>query len=189
MKNWRFLLYILLLMQGLSGCMLSTVDDLPSKEETIDSFCQQRELIYTAVEELQDLWENQSPHSISVSLEHTTVRATIYHLAEDAYHLKKTELELESETLRQLLRRMAKYGIYMDGDGIDFRCGGAGFGPNTAYSGIFYVPAKNISSLPFFPDGANYQPGQDYVYSDQKGDDEVEIERIEDAFFYYRLRY
>ncbi len=192
MKKWSFLLCIFLLVQGLSGCMLSTVDDLPLKEETIDSFRQQRELVYRTVEELQELWEKQSPHSISVSLEHTKVRATIYHLAEDAYHLRKTELELESENLRQLLQKMAKYGIYMDEDGIDFQCGGAGFGPSTAYSGIFYTPAKNIRSLPFFPDGAKCQPDQDYFYSDYSDSvsgNEVEIERVEGGFFYYRLRY
>ncbi len=192
MKKWSFLLCIFLLVQLLSGCVVSTVDDLPFKEDTIDSFRQHRESVYEAVEELQDLWERHSPHSISLSLEHTKVRATIYHLAEDGYHLRKTALELESENLRQLLGNMAKDGIHMDEDGIDFQCGGAGFGPSTAYSGIFYTPTKNIRSLPFSPDGANYQPDQDYFYSDYSdsvGGNEVEIERVEGGFFYYRLRY
>ena len=189
MKKWSFLLCIFLFVQILSGCVVSTVDDLPFKEDTIDSFRQHRESVYEAVEALQDLWERHSPHGISVSLANKKVRATIYHLAEDGYHLRQTELELESENLRQLLEKMAKDGIHMDEEGIDFQCGGAGFGPSTAYSGIFYTPTKNIRSLPFFPKGANYQPEQDYFYSDSVGGNEVEIEQVEGGFFYYRLAY
>ena len=72
--------------------------------------------------------------------------------------------------------------------GIDFQCDGAGFGSNTAYAGIFYAPTKNISSIPFIPNGAICQPDQDYFFSG-RGDNEVEIERVEGGFFYYRLRY
>ena len=188
MKKWIVFLWIFLLLQSLSGCMLSTVDDLSSKEETVDLFLQRKEAVCQAVEELQDLWEQHSPHSISVSLENTKVYATIYHFAEDGYHLNKTKLELESENIRALLGEMAKDGISMDEDGIDFQCDGAGFGPNTAYAGIFYAPTKNISSIPFITNGAICQPDQDYFCSD-RGDNEVEIERVEGGFFYYRLRY
>ncbi len=190
MKKWSFLLCIFLLIQSLGGCTLSTVNDLPLKEETIDSFRQQSDLFYKAVEELQTLWKSHLPHSLSISLVHTKVRATVYHFAEDGYHLQKTSLEFESENLTRLLSKIAVHGIHMDKDGIDFQCSGAGFGPNTAYSGVFYSATGKLSDIPFLPSDLYRLSDPDRFSSSREGgDNEVEIERIEGVFFYYRLRY
>ncbi len=188
MRKWIFLLSLCLLLQGMSGCMLSTVDDLPEKAEIIDTFRHHQELFFGAVEELQSLWEEHVPYSISISLESTKVCAVVYYLDEDGYHLKKTELKLENENLCRLLRQTVKHGIYMDEDGIDFQCAGAGFGPNTAYSGIFYTPTENISDLPFFPYKSDRRYDPDYNSVGSDGGYKVEIERVEAGFFYYRKR-
>ena len=190
MKKWTFLLCIFLLIQSLSGCRLSTVDDLPIKDETIDTFRQHRDLFYMAVEELQTLWQSHSPHSLSIDLMNTKLYVTIYHFAEDGYHLKKSKSELESETLTRLLSKVVTHGIHMDMDGIDFQCSGAGFGPNTAYSGVFYSATGKLSDIPFLPSDLYRLSDPDRFSSSREGgDNEVEIERIEGGFFYYRLRY
>lgn len=74
---------------------------------------------------------------------------------------------------------------------IEFECGGAGFGPETAYWGFFYTAEDNIHTVwcapprgsTFFPEGAGQR------WKEPGGDNEFYVEHIVGHFYYYEAAF
>ena len=189
MKRCLLLLLSLALL-SLSGCMIETVQDLQSKEETIELYREHRELFAESTKELLALWDTEKPHSIDLELQGGVVVCTIYRKKTDRVYLAKEKTVLQSSALLRLLELPLEHGISVDEEGIDFQCDGAGFGSNTAYCGIFYSPTGHLVDLPFYLPDLNYQQQGDTLIGSAPGNDnEVHIQALGAGYFYYYQRY
>ena len=187
----RCLLLILsFLLLLLSGCVIETVQDLQSREETIELYREHRELFAESTKELLALWDKEKPHSIDLELQGGEVVCMIYRLEPGEVKFKKEKTTMQSQALLRLLELPLEHGISVDEEGIDFQCDGAGFGPNTAYCGIFYSPTGHLVDLPFYLSDLNYQQQGDTLIGSAPGDDnEVQIQALGAGYFYYYQRY
>ena len=78
---------------------------------------------------------------------------------------------------------------------IDFRCGGAGFGPETSYWGFYYSEKYNMTAVSGpLPAGQLFQKsGSGYLWKeswyDPNGDNSYYAEQIGEHFYYYEMSF
>lgn len=76
-------------------------------------------------------------------------------------------------------------------DIIEFSCGGAGFGPSTAYCGFYYTEDDNITAIWCAPESETdlvpYENG--FLYEQENGDNRYYTEKICENFYYYEAAY
>ena len=71
-------------------------------------------------------------------------------------------------------------------DSVDFYCGGAGFGPNTAYRGFYY--SENDDMTVMYPSAVLRPSGAGYEWHGD-GDNAYYTEHICGHFYYYELSF
>ena len=77
--------------------------------------------------------------------------------------------------------------ISVQSDHVDFGCGGAGIGPETAYCGFYYTENDDMSA-PWCANhyGETLQPsGSGYIWKESGGDNVYYTEQICGHFYYY----
>lgn len=80
--------------------------------------------------------------------------------------------------------------IHTYSDHIDFYCGGAGFGPATAYCGFFYTETENMSAIWCAPGVDFLTPsGDGYLWEEENGDNRYYVERICEHYYYYEASF
>lgn len=72
---------------------------------------------------------------------------------------------------------------------IDFSCGGAGHGPNTAYVGFFYTADDDMTAVWYVPSGEMIPLGDGYEWLEPDGDNRYYAEHICGNFYYYEQSY
>lgn len=72
-------------------------------------------------------------------------------------------------------------------DHVDFSCGGAGFGSQTAYRGFFYTENDDMYAVWCAPpnDQLLSADGAGYTWTEENGDNTYYVEKICDNFYYY----
>lgn len=75
--------------------------------------------------------------------------------------------------------------------GIDFSCGGAGFGPETAYVGFFYSEENSMYAVWCAPSSKEtLRPyGNGFIHQDEGTDNIYYVEKICDKFYYYEAEF
>lgn len=77
--------------------------------------------------------------------------------------------------------------INVSEDHVDFDCGAAGFGSQTAYRGFFYTENDDMYAIWCAPpeDQTLTAEGNGYVWNETDGDNRYYVEKICDKFYYY----
>lgn len=72
---------------------------------------------------------------------------------------------------------------------VDFSCGGAGMGPETACVGFFYTPDNDMTALGWAPSSVSelVPNGNGFEWWQENGDDYYYVEHICGNFYYYEL--
>lgn len=71
---------------------------------------------------------------------------------------------------------------------VEYDCGGAGFGPNTAYWG-FYYSANDDLTLIWCAAHPLLRSGDGFLYQQEGGDNRYYTEKIAGHFYYYEAGY
>ena len=72
---------------------------------------------------------------------------------------------------------------------VDFHCGGAGHGPNTAYVGFFYTAYNDMTAVWYVPSSEMIPLGDGYEWLEPDGDNRYYAEHICGNFYYYEQSY
>lgn len=82
-------------------------------------------------------------------------------------------------------------GIHVEETAVEFNCGGAGFGPETAYIGFYFTPDDDMTAVWCAPSSADlltpYEDG--FEWKEEKGDNRYYTQRICENFYYYEASY
>ena len=81
--------------------------------------------------------------------------------------------------------------ILVETDHVDFDCGGAGMGPDTAYCGFFYSESDDLSAVWCAPHyGQVLTPhGDGFAWKEGGGDNTYYVEHICGHFYYYHATF
>ena len=82
--------------------------------------------------------------------------------------------------------------VAFEHDGIDFDCGGKGFGPNTSYYGFYYSENLYNYNGPKWCSPAFYeltQEGKGWMWRQEVGDNRYYTEHIVGDFYYYEAHF
>lgn len=98
---------------------------------------------------------------------------------------------VEANDFSALKGKFSDQGITVKEDHVEFDCGGAGFGSQTAYCGFFYTKENDIYAIWCAPpDGETFtQEGSGYVWKEENGDNRVYVEKICDGFYYWEASF
>lgn len=97
--------------------------------------------------------------------------------------------EYNAPSLKKIMM-LSERPIWIREKSIEFGLPGAGFGPNTSYCGLIYIPSDDINDFPYsFPE-LDLTYAENAVYgSSRSTDNRVYIERIENCVFYYEMSF
>ena len=80
--------------------------------------------------------------------------------------------------------------VYISEKYIDIQCGGAGFGPNTHYYGIFYSADDNLCAIDVAgPKDKLVEQGNGYLYQEENGDNRYYVEPLGNHFYYFEAHF
>lgn len=71
---------------------------------------------------------------------------------------------------------------------VEYSCGGAGFGPSTAYWGFYYSEDDDLSEI-WCAGTPLVASGDGFLYEQSDGDNRYYTEHIVDHFYYYEAAY
>ena len=72
---------------------------------------------------------------------------------------------------------------------VEFDCGGAGMGGETAYRGFFWSPENDMTAIWCAPTGTLHPSGDGYAWKEGSGDNTFYVEQICENFFYYEAEF
>lgn len=74
---------------------------------------------------------------------------------------------------------------------VEFSCGGAGVGPQTAYCGFYYTETDDMYAIWCAPSGGETltSAGEGYLWEEENGDNRYYTEKICDNFYYYEASF
>lgn len=118
-------------------------------------------------------------------LDGRTDKDTIFRLVQDNQEL--LAVCIENNNFDKLKQYHGIQEIHVYEDHIEFDCGGAGFGSETAYRGFFYTESNDMYAIWCAPseDQALTAEGNGYVWNEPEGDNQYYVEKICDKFYYY----
>lgn len=77
-----------------------------------------------------------------------------------------------------------------NGKTVEFDCGGAGFGPETAYRGFYYSSEDSKFAVWCAPPPTKLDEyGRGYIWREKSGDNTYYVEEICESFYYYEAEY
>ena len=80
--------------------------------------------------------------------------------------------------------------VYIFEKYIDIQYGGAGFGAETKYYGIFYSAEDDLCAIDVAgPADKLVESGEGYVYLEEGGDNQYYVEPLGNHFFYYEAEF
>ncbi len=92
---------------------------------------------------------------------------------------------IENHLFDDLKQSLSIQKIDVREDHVDFYCGGAGFGPGTAYRGFFYTESDDLYAIWCAPARNQTLTAEGSGYIWDNGDDRYYVEKICDRFYYY----
>lgn len=94
---------------------------------------------------------------------------------------------IENKDFSLLSGKFAVSDISLKDDHVDFDCGGAGFGSQTAYRGFFYSEDEDLYAVWCAPPSGSALTSQNagFFWKEAVGDNTYYVEKICDGFFYY----
>ena len=72
---------------------------------------------------------------------------------------------------------------------VEFSCGGAGMGSETAYRGFFWSEENDMTAIWCAPTGKLHSSGDGYAWMEASGDNTFYVEQICENFFYYEAEF
>lgn len=98
---------------------------------------------------------------------------------------------IEKNTFDELNWSLSVQEVDVNEDHVDFSCGGAGFGSQTAYRGFFYTENDNMYAVWCAPsnDQSLSADGDGYTWTEEAGDNTYYVEKICDNFYYYEASF
>lgn len=122
-------------------------------------------------------------------LDNMTSRERIFRVVEKNEELLRSCIE--SGDFTPLNRILIIGDISVKDSCIDFDCGGAGFGSQTAYCGFYYTESNDMYAIWCAPPHGESltQQGSGYYWEQQDGDNTYYTEKICDNFYYYKATF
>lgn len=114
---------------------------------------------------------------------------TIFQLVTDKRQLLLSCIE--KNDFEELDWNLSIQEIDVNDDHVDFSCGGAGFGSQTAYRGFFYTENEDMYAVWCAPpnDQRLSAEGDGYKWTEENGDNTYYVEKICDNFYYYEATF
>ena len=123
-----------------------------------------------------------------ISLDDRAEKSSIFRFVQEKQELLAQCMEIGSFDKVTVFKTVQKVDVYEDH--VDFYCGGAGFGPATAYCGFFYTETGNMGAVWCAP-GAEYltPSGAGYLWEEKDGDNRYYVEQICEYYYYYEASF
>lgn len=123
------------------------------------------------------------------TLDNRLSKDDIFNLVKENENLISDDIKNNNFDATKELDGIGEINLY--DDIIEFSCGGAGFGPATAYCGFYYTEDDNMTAIWCAPESeADLEPYENgFLYEQENGDNRYYTEKICDNFYYYEASY
>lgn len=184
-KKITILFIIFTITVALSSC--KPLSDNLSKDEIFTLAKQNQDLLNNAVTEIN----SSKLNIVGVS---TTQKSEIsnsdYLNIKGLYIVTKGNIYRESDDIifKSVMELKGLNEITVEGDIVNFSCGGAGLGSSTSYYGFYYTKNENLTAI-WCCGGAVVPDGKGWSWKESDGDNSYYTEKICDNFYYYEAHF